>query len=142
MFNQPFQNLIPYIYFLFLLSFLFLYAFFITVQLYDFIKLEWLYNKLNGNNVNNENMDHLFNLLKVLLYKRLWFTSIQHLEKQRNIPEAYMHQYFNAIGFIYYSMRKYDLAKLYYLRSLSKKDSYITAWQNLSKVYERVKDIS
>lgn len=127
----------PYIYFLVLLIFLVLYSLFITVQLYKFIKLELFFKKSLLKNIGLYNIDQLFIVLRVLSSKRLWFTSIRVVEEQKDIVRKEIHRYFNAVGFIYYNMQKYDLAKLYYLKSLNEKSDYLVALNNLAKVYEK-----
>lgn len=131
----------PYIYFSVLLVFLVLYSVFITFQVYKLISLELSFKKIVLKKIDSNNMDQLFNTLRILLYKRLWLKAIKLLEYPKNVPQISIHKYFNAVGFVYYSMEKYDLAKLYYLRSLSKKDDYLAVLNNLAKVYEKKKGI-
>lgn len=127
----------PYTYFLVLLIFLVLYSLFITSQIYKFIKFELFFKQCILKNIDPCSIDQLFIILRVLSYKKLWFTSIRVVEKQEKIAPDCIHRYFNAVGFIYYSMQKYDLAKLYYLKSLNKKNDYLVALNNLTKVYEK-----
>ena len=124
----------PYIYFCVLLIFLFLYSFFITLQLYRSIKFELAFRKIVL--IQNEicSWNQLFYNLRILSYKKLWFRSIKLVESQIVVPNDKEHQYFNAVGFIYQSMKKYELAKLYYLRSLDRKKNYLTALKNLLKM--------
>ena len=129
----------PYIYFLVLLVFLVLYSLFITVQLYKFIKLELFFKKKLLKNIGPYNIDQLFIVLRVLSFKKLWFTSIRVVEEQKDVVRKEVHRYFNAVGFIYYNMQKYDLAKLYYLKSLNEKSDYLVALNNLAKVYKKKK---
>lgn len=127
----------PYIYFLVLLVFLVLYSLFITVQLYKFIKLELFFKKKLLRNIASYSIDQLFIVLRVLSSKKLWFTSIRVVEEQKDVARKEIHRYFNAVGFIYYNMQKYDLAKLYYLKSLNEKSDYLVALNNLAKVYKK-----
>ena len=127
----------PYIYFLVLLIFLALYSFFVTFQLYKLIKVESFFKKNVLNNIDLCNMDQFFITLKLLSYKKLWFTSILLVERQKRISKGYIHRYFNAVGFVYYNMQEYDLAKLYYLKSLNEKNNYLVALSNLARVYEK-----
>lgn len=129
----------PYIYFLVLLVFLVIYSLFITVQLYKFIKLELFFKKKLLKNIGPYNIDQLFIVLRVLSFKKLWFTSIRVVEEQKDVVRKEVHRYFNAVGFIYYNMQKYDLAKLYYLKSLNEKSDYLVALNNLAKVYKKKK---
>lgn len=126
-----------YIYFLVLLIFLVLYSLFITIQLYKFIKLELFFKKNLLKKISPCNKDQLFIMLRVLSSKKLWFTSIRLVEEQKDVVHKEIHRYFNAVGFIYYNMQKYDLAKLYYLKSLNEKSDYLIALNNLAKVYEK-----
>nr|YP_009589075.1 conserved hypothetical plastid protein [Corallina ferreyrae]QBL75591.1 conserved hypothetical plastid protein [Corallina ferreyrae] len=68
--------------------------------------------------------------------KRLWFQSLKLLESVKEVDLEYRHQYFNTVGFIYYNMKDYDLAKKYYIEAISIKNNYLVALQNLAKVYE------
>lgn len=85
-------------------------------------------------------IDELFDMLNILIEKRLWFKAVKLMESGIDIPLNKMHQYFNALGLVYYSMGQYDLARLYYLKALDIKDNYIVALQNLAKVYEKAEN--
>lgn len=133
------DQLIPHIYLLLMLNLLIVFSALISFQVFQSIKLELSFNQLNLRNDNNYGMEELFDALKILIDKRLWFKSIKLIESTTNITMDNMPKYFNAIGFIYYNMNKYDLACLYYLKALSLKDNYLVALQNLAKVYEKKK---
>ncbi len=83
---------------------------------------------------------NFFGVLNTLARKKLWFESIKWIESRSNLQISKMHQYFNALGFVYYNMQRYDLAKLYYIEALEFKKDYIVALQNLAKLYEVLDD--
>ena len=126
-----------YIYFFILLVFLVSYSSFITFQLSKSIKLELFFRSFSLENIDLYEIDQFFNELKFLSSRKLWFTSIKLAESRMHIPIEYSHQYFNAVGCIYYRMKKYNLAKLYFLRSLSQKEDYMAALKNLAQVYKK-----
>jgi len=134
------SSAIPYLYFILILLFLIPFAFFISVQLFQLIKFELYFNDLKQIDSDDYSIDQLFNLLKILVKKKLWLTCINLMESKKNIPSQNIHQYFNSIGYLYDSMGKYNLAILYYLKALSFKDNYIVALQNLAKIYEKKKN--
>ena len=122
----------PYLYFLVLLTFLSLYSFLITLQIYKLVQLELLLRNLFFKEINSYSTKELFLFLRALSSKKLWFSSLKLVESQTSIPSESQHYYFNAIGVIYQNMNKYDLAKLYYLKSLQKQKNYPTALKNLA----------
>lgn len=129
----------PYIYSIVLLVFLFLYSYLITLQLYKFSRLELSFQILPLNSISVENYDlkKLFQILRILLYKKLWFEALKLVESQKNIKIANRHHYFNVAGFIYQNMNNNDLAKLCYFRSLSEKMDCPVALSNLAKLQNR-----
>lgn len=127
----------PYLYFIILLSFLFLYSVLITLQLYNFIKLNFFSNisKVESTpNVKLLNHTELFYYLKKLSSKKLWFDSLVLLESQSSFSVGIKHSYFNAVGVIYQRMEEFDLAELYFLYALSEKNDYAIALRNLSRL--------
>jgi len=133
------NSAILYIYFILILIFLIPFSFLVSLQLFQLIKFELYLNDLKQIDSKDYSMDELFNLLKILVKKKLWLTSINLMESKKNISSENIHKYFNSIGYLYDSMDKYNLAILYYLKALSFKDNYIVALQNLAKVYEKKK---
>lgn len=131
------NSTIPYIYFILILLFLIPFSFLVSLQLFQLIKFELYLNDLKQIDSDDYSVEQLFNLLTILVKKKLWLTSINLMESKNNIPNKNIHQYFNSIGYLYDSMSKYNLAILYYLKALSFKDNYIVALQNLAKVYEK-----
>lgn len=127
----------PYIYFFALLVFLFFYTFFLTLQLYKSINLELSFKKIKIDGSESFTLDQFFDNLKILSSKKLWLQSIELIERQKDIEIGKKHNYFNAVGFIYQNMGVYDLARLYYLQSLNKKEDYIIALNNLFRLYNR-----
>lgn len=134
---------IPSIYFIVLLVFLFPVSIIITFQLAQIANLDYQFNILNRKEVDkNLNEDDAFTLARICVKKRLWLSSIKVLESKRIPDTDSKSKYFNAIGFSYYSMKQYDLAKTYYLKSLSCKKDYLIALQNLGKIYELTNNLS
>lgn len=131
---------ILYTYFFLILLFLIPFSFLVSVQLFQLIKFELYFYDLNQIDSDDYSMDQLFYLLKILLKKKLWLTSINLMESKKNIFNENIHKYFNSIGYLYDSMDKHNLAILYYLKALSFQDKYIVALQNLAKVYEKKKN--
>lgn len=134
------DTIIPYIYFIFMLIFLIPFFILISFQLLQLIKFEFYLNHLNKIDFDTYSLDQLFNLLKVLLKKKQWLNAINLMESKKNISIENMHKYFNAVGYIYDNMNEYNLASLYYLKSLSFKENYIIGLQNLAKIYEKKKN--
>lgn len=132
---------LPYIYFVFMLLFLIPLSVFVVSQLLCLIKVSIdLYNLSRFKSDILSSHTGLFSILRLLTDRRLWFDSIKLMELNRSSSQLQMHKYFNALGFVYYSMQKYDLAKFYYLQSLAVQDKYIVALQNLAKVYDTLRD--
>lgn len=136
------NSLILYIYLIVILLFLLFFSFLISLQLFKLMRFELYLNDVKNIDPDAYSVDQLFTLLKILLKKRLWLTSINLMESKRNISSDNLHTYFNAIGYLYDSMNKYNLAILYYLKALSYRNNYIVALQNLAKVYEKKKNDS
>ena len=126
----------PYLYFLFLLFFLLLFAIFLTVQLHIIFKFELFARNKMPKQMEALDFNQFFYVVKYFSYKKFWFQCLNILEKQRQIPLAQRHEYFNIVGFIYYKMTQYYLAELYYRVSLSYKPDYKKALKNLSKIEE------
>lgn len=137
MFLSTLDKIIPYTYFLLLMIFLVSFSFLISFQLVDIFRIELIFYKLNKINPDHHSADQLFTLLKILVNKKLWFTSINLMESRKDISSIKMYQYFNAIGYIYDKMEKYNLSSLYYLKAIDIKKDYIIALQNLAKIYEK-----
>ena len=123
-----------------LLIFLFLYSSLITWQIYRSIKLEFFIRRTLLEGTKSCNVEELFLILRALASKKLWFNSLKLAESQISMPAEKEHHYFNALGFVYQNMEKYDLAKLYYLRSLQKQKNYPIALKNLARLNEKKKD--
>lgn len=129
-----------FLYLILMCSILSVFFCFIFFQVFQSVKLELFFYQLKSKEEKLYSVDELFDALKILIEKRLWFKAVKLIESVTNVPVDKMHQYFNALGFIYYSMNQYDLARLYYLKALDVKHNYIIALQNLAKVYEKNKN--
>lgn len=133
----------PSIYLFILLVFLSPVFTIITFQLIQIINLEYQFKILNQKDIaKNLNNDDIFTLAKICTKKRLWFSSIKLLESKCIVDTDSKFKYLNAIGFSYYSMKQYELAKPYYLKALSYKKDYLIALQNLGKIYELTNNFS
>ena len=132
--------LMLFLYLLLMCSILSIFFCVISFQVFQSVKLELSFNRLKSKKERLDSIDELFDMLNILIEKRLWFKAVKLMESFIDIPLNKMHQYFNALGFVYYSMNQYDLARLYYLKALDIKDNYIVALQNLAKVYEKTEN--
>nr|YP_010728569.1 hypothetical protein P6G74_pgp003 [Phymatolithon calcareum]WEA76924.1 hypothetical protein [Phymatolithon calcareum] len=142
-FAQIDNAVMPSIYLIILLVFLLPVFIIITFQLVQIANLDYQFKILNQKDIaKNLNNDDIFTLVKICTKKRLWLSSIKLLETKCIMDTDSKFKYFNAIGFSYYSMKQYDLAKTYYLKSLSYKKDYLIALQNLGKTYEITNDFS
>lgn len=136
-FNSMLDNsLIPDLYFILLLFFLIPFSFFVTSQLIQLISLENHYRQVFKQKSKYYLSEYFIFVVKILVEKRLWFVSIHFLESIASSDLKDSHRYFNIMGFIYYKMGEYNLAKEYYLKAISVKNDYILGLQNLAKVYE------
>lgn len=112
----------------------------VAFQLFQVLKRDmyfyWMRQKIAAINTD----DRLFGYLSVLVKKKLWLDAIKVMEKKYVLKNLTLHRYFNALGFIYYSMQEYNLAQLYYLRALEIQEDYLVALQNLAKIYKLKKE--
>lgn len=122
-----------------MLVFLFPLCIVLTFQLFTMLVREFSFYLLSYKKEVDYSFNELFVLLKILVNKKLWFKSIKLLERQKGLVKENMHQYFNSMGFIYYNMKQYNLAQLYYLKAVNFKKDYLVALQNLAKVYDKQK---
>lgn len=130
----------PYMYFTTILFFLAPFSFFIFLQLCQLIELEVYYLKTKASYLKSHAGQQFFVFLSALVKKKLWFDAIKFIEASKSVAQEADHQYFNALGFVYYNMKKYDLAQIYYTEALNVKKDYVMALQNLVKVYEVLQD--
>ena len=119
------NQLMPYVYLLCLLVFLVFFSFLLTLRLLQVVKLELRFYQLNAKDARNYCIDDLFDFLKISMRKRLWFSSVRLIESVNVLPKGNVDRYFNAIGYLYYNMRKHDLAKFYCSQVLSIKETRI-----------------
>lgn len=143
LFSEMYTKLIPSIYCIILLILLFPLFIIITLQLIQIVNLENQFNRLNQKNfTGNLSIDDAFILAKIYIKKKLWLSSIKILESKCLEDLDSKSKYFNVVGFSYYNMKQYDLAKSYYLKALSLKKDYLIALQNLAKIYELTNEVS
>lgn len=132
---------LQYVYFVSLLFLLIPFSCFIVFQLFQLAKIEICCSKIKfDNSVALHDTDELFDLLSGLIKKCLWLDAVNLMEQNYTLPGLDACQYFNALGFVYYKMEAYNLAKSYYIEALSIKEDYIVALQNLAEVYDVLKD--
>ena len=137
-----FDSLAPNLYFILLLFFLIPIFYFVTSQIVQLIVLENLHSQFSKYEISNNLTTYYLSIVKILITKRLWFQSIQVLESINNLELQDRHIYFHTIGFIYYKMGEFNLAKEYYLKTISIKQDYLLALRNLAKIYELEKQYS
>lgn len=136
LFSQLSNSYVPNLYFIVLILFLIPLSFLVTIQLVQLILLESRYRQFsNYEDKYSLACDYLF-IVKILVAKRLWFSSIQLLEHINHTNLKDSHLYFNIFGFIYYKIGEYNLAKEYYIKAVAIKNNYLLGLQNLAKVYE------
>nr|AYR06573.1 hypothetical protein [Rhodogorgon sp.] len=131
----------PKIYFMFLYVFLLPFVVLITIQMVRiFMREYWLVILKRQQFNQNFTGDDMFNLARLYTSKKEWFSCIRTLESslQNGLQNKYV--YLNALGFCYYSMGYYDLAKNYYVNAINSKNDYTLALSNLAKVYVATKN--
>lgn len=104
------------------------------------LQLDIRFYKLKQESVVMHATDQLLDFLSILVRKKLWFDAIKIMETNYAFEGLSSHQYLNALGFIYYNMRQYELAKFYYIEALKIQENYVVALQNLARVYEITKN--
>lgn len=124
----------PYIYFSILLVFLFAYSSFMTWQLFNFIRVEIFLNRIFSEELVYSTSEEFSALLRILFITKQWFRALILLEAQKFLLIKEEYYYLNIFGVIYQNMQDYDLAQLYYLKSLDKKPGYSVAIKNLSRL--------
>nr|YP_009541656.1 hypothetical protein [Synarthrophyton chejuense]AYR05665.1 hypothetical protein [Synarthrophyton chejuense] len=133
----------PVIYCIILLFILLPICVIITLQLIQIINLDYKHNQLKRKeNLGYLALDDILFLVSIFIKKKLWFSSIKILEKQLRKDLEINYRYFNLIGFSYYGMKQYEMAKIYYSKALDCKPDYLIALKNLAKVSELTNDLS
>lgn len=138
-FDLAILDQLPRLYFAFLLLFLLPFSCFIVFQLFQLISIEIEFYQLKNKSVFACTDNEVVRLLHIMTRKKVWLDAIRLIELRKAVDDIGSYQLMNALGFIYYSMRKYDLAKFYYIEALRGKNNYIIALQNLAKVYKVTK---
>ncbi len=134
------SNQWPHLYFAFVLVFLIPFSCFIAFQLFKLINAEICFYKLRRDDALLCNSNEILRLSYVMLRKKLFFDAIQLIESKQSCNDIRIYQLMNALGFIYYSIHQYRLAKFYYIEALKIKNDYIVALQNIAKVYDLTKE--
>jgi len=130
---------LPRLYFALVLLFLIPFSCFIVFQLFHLTIVEIEFYQLKSKDIFACTDSEELRLLHIMARKHAWLDAIKLIELRKTVDGISLCQSMNALGFIYYSMRKYDLAKFYYIEALKMKSNYIVAMQNLVKVYEATK---
>ena len=130
----------PRLYFIFVLLFLTPLSFFVFFQLFQLMKLELFLYRTTRKNVLLCNSTELLNLFFMLIKKNLWLDAIKLIEVCVSNNNMNLHQSMNALGFAYFSIQYYSLAKYYYLEALKSKKDYIVALKNLAFLYKVTKN--
>ena len=137
LFSYRLLFLMPNIYLVILFILLFYVSVIITRQVLQIFLLQYNYWRLCKLQLRAKlSIDQVFLLVQVLIEKKLWLYALKELESLDKINLEYKHKYFNAFGFIYDKMHKYNLAKIYYCKALALKKDYCVALYNLARVYE------
>lgn len=126
----------PALYLLLVLCALVPFSFFVSFQLFQLLKRDVCFYQMKKDRPLIDTDIQLFDCFSVLVNKKLWFDAIKIMEKNYAMKDIGLHRYFNALGFVYYSIQEYNLAKVYYLRALEIQKSYVMALLNLAKVYK------
>ena len=126
----------PKIYFIVLYIFLLPFVILITIQMVKILVREyWLVILSRLQSSQSFTCDSMFNLARLYTLKKQWFACVRILELCLQISSQNEYVYFNALGFCYYNMGYYDLAKNYYMNAVDGKNNYTLALNNLAKVY-------
>ena len=112
------------------------------MQLLQLVGLNIKLLLLRRKNMSLSTSNELLSAISLILRKKCWLKSIELIESYSQLSGTSIYQHFNALGFIYYSMSNYKLAKFYYLQAINAKEDYVPALQNLTKLYECIKDNS
>lgn len=140
---EVYTSFAPSVYCIILFIFLFPLFVVITLQLVYIVNIESQFNKLSQKDLAGDlNNNDTLMLAQIYVKKKLWFSSIKILELRSIENLNSKSRYFNIIGFSYYSMKQYNLAKVYYLKALDLRKDYLVALQNLAKIYELTKEFS
>lgn len=130
----------PELYLLLVLCALLPFSFFISFQLFQLLKRDILLRQVKQDLLNVHYDAQLFTFVSVLVNKKLWLDAIKIMEKNCRLRDLSLHRYFNALGFVYYSMQQYNLARIYYTKALGVKKNYLAALLNLAKLYRVTKE--
>ena len=132
----------PRLYFFLLLLILLPLSCFIGTQLFRLVSLNINLLLLRRKNISLSTSNELLSIISLMLKKKCWLKSIELIESYSQLSDTSIYQHFNALGFIYYSVSNYKLAKFYYLKAINVKKDYVPALQNLAKLYKCIQDNS
>ena len=83
-----------------------------------------------------------FELGVILLRKKLFTQATKNLEKAKKNwqgEEEELAQVHNALGYSYFNMDRLEAAVAEYKQAVALQPGYVTAWNNLGDVYEKLK---
>lgn len=129
------NNLISDIYFSILLIILIFLSLIITYQIVKLIFLEVNYLSFKYEKYVYLTEDQIFEFAHFLIKKKMWFKAVKLLESGSLKKIEENAKYCNVVGFLYYNMKIYNLAKKYYIKALNINPSYIIALSNLARIY-------
>lgn len=135
-----FSSDFPSLYLLSVLCALVPFSLLVSFQLFQLLKRDACFYQMRKDRSSIDTDVQLFDYFSILVNKKLWLDAIKIMEKNCAMRDLKLHRYFNALGFVYYSIQEYNLAKIYYLRALEIQKSYVVAMLNLAKVYQATQE--
>nr|YP_010903207.1 hypothetical protein REP76_pgp170 [Hypnea cornuta]WCH55660.1 hypothetical protein [Hypnea cornuta] len=101
-----------------------------TLEIYrTFKNYSFLYLK------SNKNHNEFVELLQVHIRQKNWLACILEIEEKIKQEENLQIEYYNIIGYCYYSINIYNLADYYYQKALYKESNNIITLLSLGKIY-------
>nr|YP_010902609.1 hypothetical protein REP55_pgp172 [Hypnea nidulans]WCH54464.1 hypothetical protein [Hypnea nidulans] len=105
-------------------------CFITTIEIYRSLKnYKFLYLK------NNKHKQKSFDILQVYIKQKNWLTCIIKIEKKIKKEKDLPIEYYNIIGYCYYSIKIYHLASYYYKKALNRESNNIITLLSLGKIY-------
>nr|YP_011005315.1 hypothetical protein V2475_pgp101 [Chorda asiatica]QWK43059.1 hypothetical protein [Chorda asiatica]WAM62178.1 hypothetical protein [Chorda asiatica] len=137
------NSLFPLIYSTVLFIFLFIISFFILKQISNTQKIEKKIVKLQENvKANNTSYEAFYKLGQLYLKKKLFYKAIllfrQALKIWNPDDKIGLGSLYNTIGFTFFTLKQYSLAKYYYSIAIEILPDYTLALTNLAYTYEKL----
>nr|WCH54664.1 hypothetical protein [Hypnea edeniana] len=92
--------------------------------------------KLVDSNINHKD---LFELLQVYIKQKNWLDCIIRVEQKTKTEQTVATEYYNIIGYCYYSLEIYYLATYYYQKALEQEPNNMITLFSLGKIYKLTK---